>query len=67
VYRTFIENEGTRWIVDYKTAEPSGEEIQEEFVAAQLENYCKLFYAREELNIRCTLYFTLMQRLVELD
>ncbi|WP_413665592.1 hypothetical protein ACG1BZ_10530 [Microbulbifer sp. CNSA002] len=74
VDRTFIDNEGTRWIVDYKTAEPSGEESQEEFIAAQLEqyrnqleNYRKLFYARGERNIRCALYFPLMQRLVELD
>ncbi|WHI53110.1 hypothetical protein P3339_10260 [Microbulbifer sp. MLAF003] len=62
VDRTFIDNEGTRWIVDYKTAEPSGEESQEEFIAAQLEqyrnqleNYRKLFYARGSgiFGVRC--------------
>ncbi|WP_250460902.1 UvrD-helicase domain-containing protein [Microbulbifer litoralis] len=74
VDRTFIDAEGTRWIVDYKTAEPTDGEDRETFIAAQLEKYRgqleayrKLFYARDERNIRCALYFPLFQHLAELQ
>lgn len=73
VDRTFIDKEGVRWIVDYKTAEATAGEIEEAFIAAQLEryrgqleNYRKLFYARGERNIRCALYFPLLKKLAEL-
>ncbi|WP_346836483.1 UvrD-helicase domain-containing protein [Microbulbifer sp. SAOS-129_SWC] len=73
VDRTFIDGDGVRWIIDYKTAEPAGSEAQPDFVAAQLEkyrgqleNYRKLFYAKGERNIRCALYFPLLQQLAEL-
>ncbi|MCK7596935.1 UvrD-helicase domain-containing protein [Microbulbifer sp. CAU 1566] len=72
--RTFIdENTSTRWIIDYKTAEPvAGEaldtfiEQQQEKYRGQLENYRRLFYQRGERSIRCALYFPLLQQLVEL-
>ncbi|MCW8128312.1 UvrD-helicase domain-containing protein [Microbulbifer halophilus] len=74
VDRTFIDAEVTRWIVDYKTAEPTEGEDRETFVATQLENYRgqleayrKLFYARGERKIRCALYFPLLQHLAELQ
>ncbi|WP_323844477.1 UvrD-helicase domain-containing protein [Microbulbifer magnicolonia] len=73
VDRTFIDAHGVRWIVDYKTAEPGAEENPEGFIATQLEryrgqleSYRKLFYARGERNIRCALYFPLLQQLAEL-
>ncbi|WP_193164420.1 UvrD-helicase domain-containing protein [Microbulbifer hainanensis] len=73
VDRTFIDENGARWIVDYKTAEPTAAEIEDEFIAAQLERYRaqletyrKLFYARGERDIRCALYFPLLQKLAEL-
>ncbi|WGL16980.1 UvrD-helicase domain-containing protein [Microbulbifer bruguierae] len=73
VDRTFVDAEGTRWIVDYKTAEPAAGEPEEAFVESQLEqyrkqmdNYRRLFYQRGEKNIRCALYFPLLQRLAEL-
>lgn len=73
VDRTFIDEDGVRWIVDYKTAEPGAGEIEDDFIATQLEryrgqleNYRKLFYARGERNIRCALYFPLLKKLAEL-
>jgi ATP-dependent exoDNAse (exonuclease V) beta subunit len=71
--RTFIDDHGARWIVDYKTAEPSDGQSQEEFIAEQveryrpqLENYRRLFFERGERQIRCALYFPLLQKLAEL-
>jgi len=73
VDRTFIDENGARWIVDYKTAEPAEGESAEDFIATQLERYRgqleayrKLFYARGERNIRCALYFPLLKKLAEL-
>ncbi|MFS1525510.1 hypothetical protein ACL7TT_15590 [Microbulbifer sp. 2304DJ12-6] len=73
VDRTFIDTQGVRWIVGYKTAEPGTGENQAAFIAAQLEHYRtqletyrKLFYTRGERNIRCALYFPLLQQLAEL-
>ena len=80
VDRTFIDSHGAndengvRWIVDYKTAEPHAEQSEADFIAEQLERYRgqleayrKLFYARGERNIRCALYFPLLQKLAELQ
>lgn len=71
--RTFIDDQGTRWIIDYKTAEPSAGEAIDTFITTQQERYRKqlegyrtLFYQRGETNIRCALYFPLLQQLVEL-
>ncbi|WP_418296864.1 UvrD-helicase domain-containing protein [Microbulbifer sp. SA54] len=71
--RTFIDTDGTRWIIDYKTAEPATGEDLQQFVESQLEQYSKqleryrkLFYQRGEKNVRCALYFPLLQQLVEL-
>ncbi|MGL6161749.1 UvrD-helicase domain-containing protein [Microbulbifer sp.] len=73
VDRTFIDEQGRRWIVDYKTAEPAADQPEEDFVEEQLERYRgqleayrKLFYARGERDIRCALYFPLLQKLAEL-
>ncbi|MCQ3830962.1 UvrD-helicase domain-containing protein, partial [Microbulbifer elongatus] len=71
--RTFIDETSTRWIVDYKTAEPVAGEAEDAFIKdqlekyrGQLENYRRLFYQRGERSVRCALYFPLLQRLVEL-
>lgn len=77
VDRTFVEGDGqgngTRWIIDYKTAEPAAGETVEAFIETQLEKYRRqldgyrrLFYQRGERNIRCALYFPLLQQLAEL-
>ncbi|UHQ55582.1 MULTISPECIES: UvrD-helicase domain-containing protein [unclassified Microbulbifer] len=72
VDRTFIDTDGIRWIVDYKTAEPLDGQDEAEFIAAQveryrgqLENYRRLFFERGERDIRCALYFPLLRRLAE--
>ena len=72
VDRTFIDN-GVRWIIDYKTAEPAAGESEETFLQsqlehyrAQLESYQRLFFARGEREVRCALYFPLLQKLTEL-
>ncbi|WP_237567633.1 UvrD-helicase domain-containing protein [Microbulbifer hydrolyticus] len=71
--RTFVDEQGSRWIVDYKTAEPTADEERNAFFTDQLERYRKqldgyrkLFYQRGETTIRCALYFPLLQALVEL-
>ena len=73
VDRTFIDSDGTRWIVDYKTAEPTTGESLDTFIESQLEkyhnqleNYRRLFYQRGERQVRCALYFPLLQHLAEL-
>ena len=71
--RTFIDKEGTRWIVDYKTTAMS-ENVDQE-VAQQLEThraqvgrYAELFAKIEpEREIRVALYFTSAPRFVEMS
>ncbi|WP_237056696.1 UvrD-helicase domain-containing protein [Microbulbifer sediminum] len=70
VDRTFIDADGIRWIVDYKTAEPHDGQEEEAFITmqaehyrAQLEGYRRLFFDRGERDIRCALYFPLLRRL----
>jgi ATP-dependent helicase/nuclease subunit A len=63
--RTFIDETGVRWIIDYKTSEPSG--AVENFLAAeqeryrdQLERYARLMVQKEDRPIRLGLYFPLL-------
>jgi len=39
VDRTFLLEDGVRWIVDYKTSAPSGDESREEFLQRELDGY----------------------------
>ncbi|WP_237065147.1 UvrD-helicase domain-containing protein [Microbulbifer guangxiensis] len=71
--RTFIDEQGERWIVDYKTAEPADGQDPETFISEQLESYrgqletySRLFIERGEKKIRRALYFPLLQVLAEL-
>ncbi len=65
VDRTFVED-GVRWIVDYKTGTPSGEDLGT--VAGryreQLARYVDLF-ADEGLPVRAAIFFAALGRLVE--
>ncbi len=62
--RSFIEN-GTRWIIDYKTATPAADEEMEHFLDRrqalyrnQLESYVALLRKQDDnLRIQCGLYF----------
>jgi len=64
--RTFIDESGVRWIIDYKTSEPaSGSvenflEAEKERYREQLERYARLMVQREDRPIRLGLYFPLL-------
>jgi ATP-dependent helicase/nuclease subunit A len=69
--RTFIEN-GTRWIVDYKSSEPEANETQDAFFAREMETYKgqllrykKLMAATETLPIKTALYLVSVGKLIE--
>lgn len=69
VDRCFI-SEGTRWIIDYKTAEPIEGESQNSFIQReislyreQLEHYARLFEQMGDLPINTALYFPLISHL----
>jgi ATP-dependent exoDNAse (exonuclease V) beta subunit len=64
--RTFVDNKGIRWIVDYKTGDNKGLSPeafmvqQEQLYRDQLELYARLFRTLEpDREIRCSLYFPL--------
>ncbi len=68
VDRTFIEG-GTRWIVDYKSSEPSVGQTSADFIAQevnayknQLARYKACFAALGEHNIKTALYFPLLDK-----
>jgi ATP-dependent exoDNAse (exonuclease V) beta subunit len=68
--RTFIDADGVRWIVDYKTSRHSGTDV-EAFLeqerlryALQLERYAFLIRGLESRRVKVALYFPLLQRFV---
>lgn len=67
--RTFIDDSGTRWIIDYKSSAPTGTsvdafiEAEWEHHAAQLKRYERLFSLQQE-PVKTGLYFTQIQRFV---
>jgi ATP-dependent helicase/nuclease subunit A len=65
VDRTFVED-GARWIIDYKTAQPEGDlNAHAESYRAQLERYADLF-ATEGLPVRAAIFYAALGQLVEL-
>jgi len=64
--RTFVDAEGTRWIVDYKTGPHEGAGLEEfldrerERYRPQLERYAALLHAWDATPIRLGLYFPLL-------
>lgn len=64
--RTFIDEQGTRWIIDYKTGFHSGGGLDEyldreqERYSLQLEAYASVISRLETNSIRLALYFPLM-------
>ncbi len=64
--RTFVDESGVRWIIDYKTSEPAGGalenflEAEKERYREQLERYARLMAARDDRPIRLGLYFPLL-------
>lgn len=71
--RTFIDEQGVRWIVDYKTSTHQGAGRddflieQKQHYQEQLENYASLFAALESTKIKLALYFTSYQKLISWD
>ncbi len=66
VDRTFIDAEGVRWIIDYKTGAHAGPDMDEfldrerERYRAQMERYAAVFRQMEDRQIRLGLYFPLL-------
>jgi len=64
--RTFIDESGVRWIIDYKTSEPTREdmenflEAEKERYREQLERYARLMALGDDRPIRLGLYFPLL-------
>lgn len=73
--RSFIDESGRRWVIDYKTSMPLPQESRESFVARevehyrpQLETYVRLFRNLEPEGIFCAaLYFPLIDHFAEVE
>ncbi|RKZ47023.1 MAG: DNA helicase UvrD, partial [Gammaproteobacteria bacterium] len=65
--RTFVDKDGTRWIIDYKTSRHEGEDVdaflnqQQERYKEQLEKYGALMKDYGDQPIKLGLYFPLLQ------
>ncbi len=73
VDRTFVD-QGTRWIIDYKSAAPGPQQPLNDFLAQQqqlyhkqLSHYEKLFLNMESLPIKKALFFPLIGHLLTVD
>lgn len=64
--RTFIDEAGVRWIIDYKTSDHEGSDLENFFEAEkerykeQIERYARLMFQTDERPIRVGLYFPLL-------
>ncbi|MCG8413354.1 MAG: PD-(D/E)XK nuclease family protein, partial [Pseudomonadales bacterium] len=74
VDRTFLDSDGVRWVIDYKTGKPNVDEAEAEFIEKQkalhkdqLRDYKRLFEELESSEIRTALLFTSIPKLVELQ
>lgn len=71
--RTFVDSEGIRWIIDYKTAMIGREEKEEleRFVTRryldQMSLYARVLRGVEDRPVRCAVYLTDIPIMVELD
>ena len=65
--RTFIDEEGTRWIIDYKTGDHLQADVQafldaeQQRYREQLENYARILRLMEDRPVRMALYFPLLR------
>ena len=71
--RVRIDDDGTHWIVDYKTSSHEGGDLAS-FLAAetdryrpQLTKYAELYKSYSGANVRCALYFPLLREFVEVE
>jgi len=64
--RTFIDEEGVRWIIDYKTGRHEGTDVdafldrEQERYREQLEAYARAFRQLEDHPVRVALYYPLL-------
>lgn len=72
--RTFIDQNDTRWIIDYKTSQPQPGQSESEFIQSQaekyrsqLENYRDLMTAAENRSARLALLLTDIPALIEIE
>lgn len=69
--RTFIDENGVRWIIDYKTSFHDGASVEnflereKERYREQLERYARLMIQRDQRPIRLGLYFPLLSEWME--
>jgi ATP-dependent exoDNAse (exonuclease V) beta subunit len=67
VDRTFVDDSGTRWIVDYKTGLHEGGDLEafldreQERYRPQLERYARVMRGMDGRQVRVALYFPLLQ------
>jgi ATP-dependent exoDNAse (exonuclease V) beta subunit len=67
VDRTFVDEQGTRWIVDYKTGLHEGGDLdgfldrEQERYRAQLERYARVLRNLDQRPVKVALYFPLSQ------
>ena len=65
--RTFVDEQGTRWIIDYKTGDHLGEDVngfldaELERYREQLHNYARSMQLAEDRPIRLALYFPMLK------
>lgn len=74
VDRTFIDEQGIRWIVDYKTTAFSPTKKPEDIVKhsrqnyqTQLSGYARILQAIEDRPVKCVVYYTDVPLMVELE
>ena len=72
--RTFVDQDNTRWIIDYKTSQQQPDQTESEFIQSQtekyrsqLENYRDLMKAVENRTTRLALLLTDIPALVEIE
>jgi ATP-dependent exoDNAse (exonuclease V) beta subunit len=71
--RTFIDSQGIRWIIDYKTSSHLGGGLEEfldrevERYSNQLRLYAKIMQMKEKRSLRLGLYFPLLQAWREVE
>lgn len=71
--RTFVDSDGVRWIIDYKTGDHTGGELdvfldsEQERYAEQLQRYAHIVGRMENRPVKAALYFPLLQGWRELD
>ncbi|MDP7403563.1 MAG: PD-(D/E)XK nuclease family protein, partial [Gammaproteobacteria bacterium] len=72
--RTFVDQDDTRWIIDYKTSQQQPEQTESEFIQSQtekyrsqLENYRDLVKATENRTTRLALLLTDIPAVVEIE